>query len=266
MENKIKKLIKFLAKYFYSVLSFLYLFTFGMFSAKNQLLVEKIFKLFNSELFRIVRIRIAKVDLSEAVSQDTCIQLFETMPENGNVSIIELVTICKLIRQFNPRALFEIGTFNGRTTLNMAANSIQEAIVYTLDLPRVGALNAKLSAEYLETVFIDKKMHHLKYLNTNYEKKIVQLYGDSAVFDFAPFFNKIDFVFIDGSHSYGYVLSDSMNALKLLRNGKGIIMWHDYGGGWTGVTKALNSLYLNDDKFRNIKYIEGTNLAYLIVG
>ena len=43
----------------------------------------------------------------------------------------------------------------------------------------------------------------------------------------------MDFIFVDGSHSYDYVLNDSRKALSLLRGGKGIILWHDYPG-WTG--------------------------------
>ncbi|MBD3183553.1 class I SAM-dependent methyltransferase, partial [Candidatus Poribacteria bacterium] len=86
------------------------------------------------------------------------------------------------------------------------------------------------------------------------------LYGDSADFDFSPYFGTMDFVLVDGSHSYEYVLSDTDNALKLLKNGKGIILWHDYGH-WDGVTKALNELYESSEVFRSLKHIDGTSLV-----
>ena len=69
----------------------------------------------------------------------------------------------------------------------------------------------------------------------------------------------MDFVFVDGSHSYEYVLNDTRVALNLLNNSKGIIMWHDYG--WREVVRALNELYMNDPKLNNLKHIADTSLV-----
>ncbi|MEM4725269.1 MAG: hypothetical protein QXP01_09675, partial [Candidatus Hadarchaeum sp.] len=54
----------------------------------------------------------------------------------GNMPIQELIVLCKLARQIKPRVIFEIGTFLGETTLQLAANT--NATVFTLDLPPVG--------------------------------------------------------------------------------------------------------------------------------
>jgi hypothetical protein len=51
----------------------------------------------------------------------------------------------------------------------------------------------------------------------------------------------------------------------MARPGRGIIFWHDYSL-WDGVTRALNELYQSDDRFRGLKWIEGTTLAMLEVG
>jgi predicted O-methyltransferase YrrM len=176
----------------------------------------------------------------------------------------ELMSINRAISFHKPLNLFEIGTFNGRTTLNMAANCSKKSRVYTLDLPRSNINSTKLHLDPSDKLFIDKEIIGLNYLRTAYKKKIIQLYGDSATFDFSHFNNKMDFVFIDGSHSYEYLLNDSKKALSLLRDGKGIIMWHDYGS-WIGVTKALNELYSKDENFKNLKHIQGTSLAYLFI-
>jgi len=40
-----------------------------------------------------------------------------------------------------------------------------------------------------------------RYRGTVWEHKIQQLYGDSAAFDYTPYQGKIDFVFVDGSHT-----------------------------------------------------------------
>ncbi len=74
----------------------------------------------------------------------------------------------------------------------------------------------------------------------------------------------IEFIFIDGSHSYEYLLNDSKQVLKLLRNGKGVMLWHDYDV-WEGVTRALNKLYLQDRQFKGLKHIEGTSMVCLIL-
>jgi hypothetical protein len=103
------------------------------------------------------------------------------------------------------------------------------------------------------------------YQRFGYHHKIVQLYGDSALLDFAPFDAKIDMAFVDGSHSYENVLSDSLNMLQLLRDGKGILVWHDYTGSHPGVVKALNRLYSKHRSFARLRHVRGTTLVVLIV-
>ena len=71
-------------------------------------------------------------------------------------------------------------------------------------------------------------------------------------------------MFVDGSHAYEYVLSDSERALALLQGGAGTIVWHDYGE-WTGVTRALDKLATTDARFADLRAIEGTTLAILTV-
>jgi hypothetical protein len=54
----------------------------------------------------------------------------------GNVSALELIALAKLARVSGASTFFEIGTFDGRTSLNLAANSPEGAVVHTLDLPQ----------------------------------------------------------------------------------------------------------------------------------
>ncbi|MDO9464983.1 MAG: class I SAM-dependent methyltransferase [bacterium] len=205
---------------------------------------------------------IPNVKLSDLILEDVLINICKERKVDGNVSLYELIVINSLIQSYNPSKLFEIGTFNGRTTCNMSANCSPESTVYTLDLPKDRINFTKLPIVNGEKIYIKKNVIGCRYLGTDYEKKIVQLFGDSATFDFSQFFNKIDFVFVDGSHSYEYVLNDSKKAIKLLRNRLGVILWHDYGV-WEGVTRVLNFLYKTDRNFKDLKHIEGTSLAYL---
>ncbi len=62
---------------------------------------------------------------------------------------------------------------------------------------------------------------------TDVEHKITQLWGDSLTFEFAPYTEAMDLVFIDGNRQYEYVMSDSENGRRMLRPG-GLLVWHDY--------------------------------------
>jgi predicted O-methyltransferase YrrM len=181
--------------------------------------------------------------------------------EDGNISSFELECICKLVKKLNPGNIFEIGTYNGRTTLHMAANTSPETAIYTLDLPKDELTKTKLRIKSGEKKFIDKSSSGSQFVGTEFENRIYQIYADSAKYNFATLNNTMDFVFIDGSHSYEYVIHDTYVAINLLRNGKGVILWHDYG--WSEVILALNELYKNDIRFRNLKNITGTSFGYI---
>lgn len=258
-----KKILIFLTKYFYAIVSCLYLFTIGFFLAKNRILITLICKHFGYVRKKIEPI-IPEVELLKLVSESVCIQIREPVVFDGNITLLETIVINRLIKFHKPEKLFEIGTFDGRTTINMASNCPDNANVYTLDLPKIFVNSTKLRIDPDDKQYINKGISGSRYLNADCKNKIIQLYGDSATFDFSPYFNSINFVFVDGSHSYEYVLNDSDKALKLLKNGFGIIVWHDYGG-FDGVTKALNELYLKEQKFRNLKRINNTSLAILIL-
>ncbi len=113
---------------------------------------------------------------------------------------------------------------------------------------------------------IEKEISGERFLNKTSEefpakRKITQLLGDSGKFDFSPYYNLIDFIFIDGAHDYNYVLNDSEIALKLLRERKGIILWHDYRTG-IEVVRAIET-YQKRHPDLNIYHVKDTNLAYL---
>jgi hypothetical protein len=69
----------------------------------------------------------------------------------------------------------------------------------------------------------------------------------------------MDFIFVDASHTYEYVLSDSNAALQMLAPG-GVIFWHDYSDVWQGVKRALAQIA----RSRRIFSINGTGMALYI--
>jgi predicted O-methyltransferase YrrM len=208
-----------------------------------------------------------KVEISTLFdARDFQLNFLEPRTSDGNVSGFELFALNSLVRKHSPGALFEFGTFKGRTTLNLAANSTPEARIYTLDLPHSKLQSLQYNLEQIEKKYVEKPVSGEVFSQRPEALKITQLFGDSAKFDYTPFFNQIDFVFVDASHAYDYVVNDSQIALKLLRNGRGVILWHDYGcpHWWPGVTRALDELQKNSKPFENLVQIEGTSLACLI--
>ncbi len=255
--SRMKRMV---TRYIYaSVLSRLVL-GIGMLKRENWFKVSQMAELLGYRL----KTKAPEVALSEIVPEQQPIELRVLETRDGNVSLYELASIVSIARQLQPRRIFEIGTFNGRTTLNLAANSAPDVSIVTLDLPAAQIGETKLSVESSEVKFIDKAASGVLYHATDQEHKIRQVYGDSATFDFSPYYGTCDLVFVDASHAYEYVLNDSRIALKLLKpSGPRAVIWHDYGA-WEGVTDALNKLYSTGDPvFRNLKKIASTSLAYL---
>jgi hypothetical protein len=72
----------------------------------------------------------------------------------------------------------------------------------------------------------------------------------------------VDFFFIDGAHSYKYVRSDTLNALKCCHPGS-VVAWHDFGRmGVNGVTKWLLEL---SREGHDIYAIHGGSLAFMVI-
>lgn len=192
---------------------------------------------------------------------DVPIRLREPVSADGNVTLLELAILNALVAVRQPRRIFEIGTFDGRTALNFAANA-PLATVHTLDLPP--AVEPALPVHPDDRQFIRRSQdgeRGRRFRGAPEEKRIVQLHGDSARFDYGAFSGAIDFVFVDGSHSYEYVLSDSRNALAMAAPGS-LIVWHDYGE-WEGVTRALNELHATQPRFAALRHVGETTLALL---
>lgn len=127
--------------------------------------------------------------------------------------------------------LFEFGTATGRTTYLFARNSPADARVHTLTLPpdahdsydAAGSDSGVAARRALD----ESRFTAFLYSGTDVEGKVNQLFGDSKALDITPWKGRCDLIFIDGSHAYSYVKSDTEKALEMVAPG-GIILWHDY--------------------------------------
>ena len=169
--------------------------------------------------------------LVEALPRDRVVNV--TLPSRrglGGTSLLETMLILAGTRLVNARRVFEIGTFLGSNTLNMAMNIPDDGEIFTLDLDEQHATGVQQhSADAPLTQIHLASQSSLDFSGTAVAQKINTLIGNSTTFDFSAWKRSIDFVFIDGGHDYATVKSDTENAIKLTVLDKpSCIMWHDY--------------------------------------
>src|SRR5262249_50727875 len=142
--------------------------------------------------------------------------------------------------------------------LNFAVNSPEDAVIYTLDLPPEERESMISKTNSDDARLIQDSRPGMEFRGSRWEQKIRQLFGNSLSFDFSPYHNKMDLVFVDGAHHYEAALSDTANALKLLKPG-GCLVWHDFAnfGDYHDVTRAVLDLLPGDEIFQ----IEDSQLA-----
>jgi hypothetical protein len=189
------------------------------------------------------------------------IHLVETEKRNGNVHLGELAVLAQAAAATRPGdEVVEIGTFDGRTTINFAINAPAACPVFTLDLPPDHPTRFSLDTD--ERSFVDKPAIGARFKHcgppwSERAGKIVQLAGDSAAFDWSAHEGRAGLVFVDGSHAYDYVRADSQTAFRLAAEGA-TVLWHDYGV-WEGVTRALEEL--DAARSLGLRHIRGTSLV-----
>ncbi len=190
-----------------------------------------------NEFYKVSHSRLhdfSKTATAKALSDNTIFARCNALNIDSDVTRpMEIQTLATLTYYLRPQKIFEIGTYNGFTTIHFAYNSPSDCRIYTLDLPpNYDARNKnelhKYSYDDLKVVELSmKNIDKRVFKNDPNGSKITELFGDSASFDFSPYHNKIDLVFIDGNHAYDYVKSDTENAFKMLSD-NGIILWHDF--------------------------------------
>jgi predicted O-methyltransferase YrrM len=163
----------------------------------------------------------------------------------GGLTLLEMFVAIAANRIVQAKQVFEIGTFLGSTTLNLALNIPDDGTVYTLDLDKECAADAKQDvADAPLTEIHLASRSSLDFAGSAVESKIRTLTGDSTKFDFSRWNGSIDLVFIDGGHDVATVTSDTENALQIARKDKAsCVLWHDYRNrDYSGLTYYLDQL------------------------
>lgn len=148
----------------------------------------------------------------------------------GQLNWGELIVLASIAKYLEPDKIFEFGTGDGLTTLNLAANTPTRTKIYTIDFPD----NVK-KAVVREPIFAGREHENIRW-------RITQIKADPANYSTETLRNACGFVFIDSVRDYGHCRSRSEKAFELVSN-DGLIIWHDYGdNGEPGVTEYLNSI------------------------
>jgi hypothetical protein len=207
--------------------------------------------------------RIVPVKLSEVVpgASELPVSLRKCFPQHGNMTGEEIVSVCLLVRWVQPSGVFEFGTFNGNTTLQMALNAPSDCRIFTLNLPPDHGETKLVSSAQDRMVHPRVAGSGQVFRNEPESARISELFGDSATFDYSPYRGQCDFVLVDAGHEYDYVKSDTQNALSLLRSSGGLIVWHDFPNA-PGVCTWLEEF----GKEVPVYHIAETRLAFAAVG
>jgi len=153
---------------------------------------------------------------------------------------VDHLAILDLIKEYDIKNVFEIGTWEGFTAGMMI--EIGNVKVKAIDI------NKEMGIVYQHNFHPQlEKENYGKYAKgENYELE----FADSQTYDTDE---KFDMVFIDGNHIYEFVKKDRELALKIANK---IIVYHDYISE-PGVTKLVDE--------NNLNKIEGTLIAYEII-
>jgi predicted O-methyltransferase YrrM len=177
-----------------------------------------------------------------------------------SIDATELMVLCAIERFICARKVLEIGTYDGNTALNLAANLSGDGRVTTVDLPT--DWDRKFVYDVPDDYWnvTDRRSVGAQYRNSPYQARIRQVFGDSAGVDWKELNPPFDMVFIDGCHYSEYVRVDTRNAVANIRTG-GVIVWHDYGD-MKDVSRVVDEIARDVTAYA----IRGTRLAVGWIG
>ncbi len=185
------------------------------------------------------------------------------LPDGKAPMSLESMILVALAKYVRPKVVFEFGTYLGITTLNFAANLGEGSIIYTFDLDKDTFNNIRQHPND-RTCSMDRFAleNQLAFVSTPYESRIRRLFGDSNIFDFAPYHDKVNMIYIDGGHDLRTVRSDTQNAFSMLDTGRiGCIAWHDYRNPeYPELTQFLDDLSSEHE----LKHVEETMTVFTL--
>jgi len=143
----------------------------------------------------------------------------------------EIQALCEIVRQRRPRTVLEIGSQHGGSFFLFSRVAVPDAFLVSVDLPREDlkpwrSLCAYLRRKEQNVSVIDGDSHAPSTV-----ERVNQVLGG----------RKVDFLFIDGDHSYEGVRQDFENYVGFL-NDAGMVAFHDINPDyWTRFGKRTGN-------------------------
>ena len=168
--------------------------------------------------------------LVEASPADRIVQL-QLPPRRGagGLTLLETCIVIAATNAVKARRAFEFGTFLGSTTLNLAVNIPEDGEVSPLDLDQASLAALSQHPEDAALTRTHFATRTLDFMGSRAAHKVKTLTGNSVTFDFSPWKDSIDLVFIDGGHDLLTVKADTEHAMEIVaKDTTSCILWHDY--------------------------------------
>ena len=185
---------------------------------------------------------IPEVTLTELVGGRPTIMIDSTYSYvEGSLPWCDIVPLIAVLVDRAPKAVLEIGTFNGHTTRLLALN-LPSSTIHTVDLPTI--FNTESDASPLKKDdfhLISRRNVGHEYLSDPSISNVVQHFGDTASWHFSNA-NNATFFFIDGSHTYEYARNDTEKVLAARCGQNTTLVWHDCDEFHPGVVRWLRDM------------------------
>lgn len=188
--------------------------------------------------------------------------------ESGHANHADMVYVCGIAAAVKANKIFEIGTYRGQTTVGLAS-VCKNAQVFTLNHPPQEDLRyAPFIGMYIKK-YSERVQSFGWWKVGRRSNRIEQIFCDSTKFDTTQYRESMDYIFIDGDHSYSGVKNDTRISLEMLKPG-GVIVWHDYAWKSPGVVKFISEFSQTRPVFRLhntclIVYIDGCDPEKVIL-
>lgn len=151
----------------------------------------------------------------------------------------------------NDIVMLEVGVYRGEST-SIFLSSGKIKTIHCVD-PWQNGYDVNDIASYhtdmsiIENEFRQRAMHDGRIvIHKNYSTTVANLMKNE----------ELDFVYIDGAHTYDRVIDDIRAFLPKIKK-NGLIGGHDYDPGWPGVVRAVNQIFGQPDKvFRDGSWLK----------
>src|SRR6476661_10632036 len=134
--GRFRRVFGFVKPYFIGLFYSIWLFTFGWITRKGRGSIVEISGRTGYRHVSRAKEKLQQIPVASVIGDSSEVRLASLESVDGNVTDRELVVLTGLVKASKAKSIFEFGTFDGRTTRNLAANAPADGSVWTIDLPQ----------------------------------------------------------------------------------------------------------------------------------